>query len=358
MRGTDQRASGHYTYAKVPEFDAPPLNCTNRVKVVSWLGRQGITSQVPETSCTLPALSLDWLARSAQGDALPNPGPGAALCPPCWLECREETVFISGQSCQQFHLIDSSGGRTLAATSCPGLVAPTAAAASPSAVSLGQPPRGCHHDEAATHGGHRSFQVQALPRPPFGGAKLRPWGALPAGTAADELLAEDSPLLASPFSPIALIHTGMEEQASFLSDPALSHQSYSVTQMSACFSDASLPGTPAGAAPPACANAAAVSRHVPPSHLVHWAQLLSGAGQPRHRAGALETGYVAPPEVALPVLSELLQSGVDLVILETTQLSKVVAELRQHPVPAVADLAGRVVARWRDIALQVLQRDA
>lgn len=206
----------------------------------------------------------------------------------------------------------------------------------------------------------------------------------------------------------------MEEQASFLSDPALSHQSYSVTQMSACFSDASLPGTPAGAAPPACANAAAVSRHVPPSHLVHWAQLLSGAGQPRHRAGALETGitslegllivpgltrdldtdallrlepraqgkiilqntvisipahttptiplqlagYVAPPEVALPVLSELLQSGVDLVILETTQLSKVVAELRQHPVPAVADLAGRVVARWRDIALQVLQRDA
>lgn len=70
------------------------------------------------------------------------------------------------------------------------------------------------------------------------------------------------------------------------------------------------------------------------------------------------TGYVAPPEVALPVLSELLQSGVDLVILETTQLSKVVAELRQHPVPAVADLAGRVVARWRDIALQVLQRDA
>lgn len=81
------------------------------------------------------------------------------------------------------------------------LVAPTAAAASPSAVSLGQPPRGCHHDEAATHGGHRSFQVQALPRPPFGGAKLRPWGALPAGTAADELLAEDSPLLASPSRP-------------------------------------------------------------------------------------------------------------------------------------------------------------
>lgn len=87
-QGTDQRASGHYTYAKVPEFDAPPLNCTNRVKVVSWLGRQGITSQVPETSCSLPALSLDWLARSVQGDALPNPGPGTLLCPPCWLECR------------------------------------------------------------------------------------------------------------------------------------------------------------------------------------------------------------------------------------------------------------------------------
>ena len=172
------------------------------------------------------------------------------------------------------------------------LVAPTAAAASPSAVSLGQPPRGCQQDEAATHSGHRSFQLQALHRPPFGGAKLRPWGALPAGTAADELLVEDSPLLASPFSPIALIHTGMEEQASFLSDPALSHQSYSVTQMSACFSDASLPGTPAGAAPPACASAAAVARHVPPSHLVHWAQLLSGAGQPHHRTGALETGII------------------------------------------------------------------
>lgn len=82
---------------------------------------------------------------------------------------------------------------------------------------------------------------------------------------------------------------------------------------------------------------------------------------PTHTASSIPlqlAAYIAPPEVALPVLSELLQSGVDLVILETTQLSKVVAELRQHPVPAVADLAGRVVARWRDIALQVLQRDA
>lgn len=67
-------------------------------------------------------------------------------------------------------------------------------------------------------------------------------------------------------------------------------------------------------------------------------------------------GYIAPVQVALPILTELSRSAVDLVILETTQLSRAVADLRQHPDGAVAELAGQVVARWREIALQVLQR--
>lgn len=84
QQGTDQRASGHYTYAKVPDFQAPVLNCTNRAKVVCWLGRLGITTQVPEASCMLPSLSYDWLAHLTQGEGVASIMPATA----CWVECR------------------------------------------------------------------------------------------------------------------------------------------------------------------------------------------------------------------------------------------------------------------------------
>ncbi|GMH40668.1 hypothetical protein BSKO_08572 [Bryopsis sp. KO-2023] len=45
--GTDMRGTGHFVYESEPEFvAAPPLRCTNRSQVMSWLADLGATQQV------------------------------------------------------------------------------------------------------------------------------------------------------------------------------------------------------------------------------------------------------------------------------------------------------------------------
>lgn len=155
------------------------------------------------------------------------------------------------------------------------LVAPPSPS-SHSTISIVQ--QSCRQEPTGPCTSHGTFQATHLHRQP-GGAKMRAW--VPPSPASG-VMDEDSGVLPSPISPITLIHTTMEEQASFLSDPALSHHSYSVTS----FSDASLPGTPAGASAGTAHYPGMVSapRPLPPSQLVHWAQLLSGVGHPHHLA--------------------------------------------------------------------------
>lgn len=66
-QGTDARSSGHYTYTKASDFAGPPLTCTNRARVLSWLGQLGIHNQVQEGACILPSLSPAALMRLAEG---------------------------------------------------------------------------------------------------------------------------------------------------------------------------------------------------------------------------------------------------------------------------------------------------
>lgn len=66
-QGTDARSSGHYTYTKAPDFPGPPLTCTNRARVLNWLGQLGIHNQVQEGTCILPSLSPAALLHLAEG---------------------------------------------------------------------------------------------------------------------------------------------------------------------------------------------------------------------------------------------------------------------------------------------------
>lgn len=85
LQGIDSRSSGHYTYTKVPEFPGPELTCTNRAKVISWLGQIGIVTQVPESACLLPAMTPASLIALTEGSRLDSEG---------WVDIRQAAPWL------------------------------------------------------------------------------------------------------------------------------------------------------------------------------------------------------------------------------------------------------------------------
>ncbi|KAL6785971.1 hypothetical protein ACKKBG_A00880 [Auxenochlorella protothecoides x Auxenochlorella symbiontica] len=379
--GTDARSSGHYTYTKAPDFPGPPLTCTNRARVLNWLGQLGIHNQVQEGTCILPSLSPAALLHLAEG---------ARTVGCAWVDVREEAVHLGGHLSRRFFLVNAYGGQALAATSTNGNSVFRAepafgGALFPSRASLVAwlESHLSHGDDVAAGPGCGGSYLH-LPSPPCYayvpqaflpgpgphaaaavGGKVRP--RLPTAFHGADLEGLDD--LAFPsLSPVTLINTGDDLGMACLQDPALS----------GC-----LAPQPAADLPPNTptlvghfhtpAQPAQQQQHmhmhllarppqpqfeehkpgsgslISPHQLMHWAQVLSPplpGTPPLHAA------------TALPILSELSHCDVDLAALDSTDLSRAVTALRKHPDASVAHMAGRVTSRWRSSALSVLSQAA
>ncbi|KAL6785973.1 hypothetical protein ACKKBG_A00880 [Auxenochlorella protothecoides x Auxenochlorella symbiontica] len=380
-QGTDARSSGHYTYTKAPDFPGPPLTCTNRARVLNWLGQLGIHNQVQEGTCILPSLSPAALLHLAEG---------ARTVGCAWVDVREEAVHLGGHLSRRFFLVNAYGGQALAATSTNGNSVFRAepafgGALFPSRASLVAwlESHLSHGDDVAAGPGCGGSYLH-LPSPPCYayvpqaflpgpgphaaaavGGKVRP--RLPTAFHGADLEGLDD--LAFPsLSPVTLINTGDDLGMACLQDPALS----------GC-----LAPQPAADLPPNTptlvghfhtpAQPAQQQQHmhmhllarppqpqfeehkpgsgslISPHQLMHWAQVLSPplpGTPPLHAA------------TALPILSELSHCDVDLAALDSTDLSRAVTALRKHPDASVAHMAGRVTSRWRSSALSVLSQAA
>jgi hypothetical protein len=62
------------------------------------------------------------------------------------------------------------------------------------------------------------------------------------------------------------------------------------------------------------------------------------------------------PADALDILSALEEQPVSLRLLEASQISRPVAQLRSHACTPLAAVAGRLAAKWRGIAASALER--
>jgi hypothetical protein len=377
-QGVDRRGSGHFTYRNYAHAlglgDVPPLRCTNRAEVVSWLATAlGAERAAPEAAAALPDLGQGDLQR-----LLAPAGKGGGGAPGRGHSTPESAAAMGSASQGGAASGDSemaSGGEE--GEECGGAVVAAAAALSPS-------------------------------RSPARGGKVKPWGGAPrfscGACGRGDHSAGECPLGCG--SPPALVDSRGAGALAFLEDNddalRLLRDDVAILEGASAGEDSPMqdtlffdtlldfslpqPGSPGGAAagsPGAVTQparrltpaAAAAFQHAP--HLMHWVSALppahteasfaawadrlgghiADAPPPAPASAALTplggTTWV-PTAEALGILRELGAAEVNLALLERTRISRAVAMLRTHPLPQVAQAAEGLVARWRTSAVEAL----
>ncbi|KAL6763288.1 hypothetical protein V8C86DRAFT_344692 [Haematococcus lacustris] len=105
--GTDVRLSGHFVYCTLPEFkEAPPIRCTNRVKVMEWLTCLGATEAADPDQVQVPSISSKELEMLLTSDPMFSK-PKMDREYNSWRE--EGGRLPDGRHFKNFYLVDSSG---------------------------------------------------------------------------------------------------------------------------------------------------------------------------------------------------------------------------------------------------------